>query len=116
MSQALTNYIRVFPKTTTTVIGVQIPEPWLPTIPGVRFVRLTNDAARTHLQQCGRLLFINAFNARTSDAVTITIADASRCSMTGLDLRFERSADGWHLKTDGVPGGVVSGKTDCGCQ
>jgi hypothetical protein len=56
VSQALTDYLRTFPNTTTTVIGAQLPDDWLPTIPGTQFVRLTDDATRAHLQQCGMLL------------------------------------------------------------
>jgi hypothetical protein len=116
VSEALTYYLHVFPNKAVTLIGAQISENWLPKLPGVRFIRLTDDAARAHLQQCGRLLFVNSFKLLTSDAATIAIAEGNRCTVGGSDLRFNRSADGWHLETGVLPGGFVSGGSDCPCK
>ena len=40
VSHALAEYSRIFPDETTTVIGAQVPEKWLPTIPEVRYLRV----------------------------------------------------------------------------
>jgi hypothetical protein len=95
VSEALAYHLSVFPNTTTTVIGLQIPEHWLPLIPNVRFDRLSEDAARAHFQQCGKLLFVNSFTLLTNDLATIAIWEGNQCQGGGLDVRFIRSADGW---------------------
>src|SRR5215813_8883209 len=107
VSQALAEYVRTFPNKSTTLIGAQVPANWLPAIPGVRFLRLADDAARAHLQECGRILFVHLFTL-TDDLATITVADGNICSDSGLNFRFRRLADGWHLVTDGVGGGFAS--------
>jgi len=116
VSQALAYFVRVFPDTTTTLIASQIPPNWVPEIPGVQFIRLTDDAARTHLQECGRLLFVNSFGPPTSDAIAIHIAEGSRCTTSGLMLRFNRSANGWHRDADGIQGSSVGGTNHCPCR
>jgi len=115
VSQALAEHVRIFPRKTTTVIGAQIPEDWLPVIPGVRFLRLEDDAARAHLQECGRILYVNLFRL-TDDVATIAVAEGNSCSSSGLDFQFRRLADGWHLVTDGVQGGFGGGASGCACR
>jgi hypothetical protein len=116
VSQALAEHVRSFPNKTTTVIGAQIPENWLPAIPGVQFLRLTDDAARAHLQRCDRILWVKSFRLLTDELATVAVAEGNSCSDSGLDLRFRRLADGWHLNTDGVPGGFASGTSECSCR
>jgi hypothetical protein len=116
VSQALAEHVRSFPHKTTTVIGAQIPENWLPAIPGVEFLRLADDAARAHLQQCGRILYINSFRLLTDELATVAVAEGNSCSNSGLDLRFRRVADDWRLETDGVPGGFAGGTSECACR
>ena len=116
VSESLAHHVRVFPNKTTTVIGTQIPEHWLPASPVKGFRRLTDDAARAHLQECGRLLFVNSFTLSPSDVVTIDIAEGSRCSISGLTLRFNRSADGWRLDLTGLGGGFASATSHCPCK
>jgi len=116
VSQALAERLRIFPNNTTTVIAAQIPENWLPAIPGVQFRRLTDDAAREHLQQCGRILYVRSFGLLTDKLATIVVEEGNACSGFGQELRFRRVADGWHLETDffgSVLGGVTSG---CDCR
>ena len=118
VSQALGEFLRwrrLDPNVSKTVIGSQIPVSWLPLVTNVEFFRLTDAEARTHLQQCGRLLFVNSFSL-TGGVVDIAVADGNRCSIGGLDLRFDRAADGWRLQTGGVPGGFVSGQSGCPCK
>ena len=115
VSQALAEYVRIFPDKSTTLIGAQIPENWLPAIPGVRFLRLADDAARAYLQQCGRILYVHLFRL-TDDLATISVADGNICGDSGLDFRFRRLADDWHLVTDGVGGGFAGGSSECACR
>jgi hypothetical protein len=115
VSRALLYGIRGFATKTTTVIGAQIPEKWLPVIPGVQIVRLSDNDARAHFQQCGRLLFVNSFTRAESDVVVIDVAEGNKCQIGGWSLRFNRRADGWRLVRDGIPGGFGSGAGDCGC-
>ena len=98
-------HVRTFPNKTTTVIGAQIPENWCHRFQGYAFRRLTDDAARAHLQQCGRLLFVNSFSLVTNELASVAIEEGNRCGGSGLDYRFRRSKDGWQLETDGLHGG-----------
>jgi hypothetical protein len=111
VSQALAEYLAVFPNTTTTVIGAQLPDDWLPTIPGRQLVRLTDDAARAHLQQCGTLLWVHSFSLETNDVANVAIAQSNRCSISGSYFRFRRSGDGW--QSEGMVSGF--GGTECSC-
>jgi hypothetical protein len=122
VSQALAETFWWRPNMTPTVIGSQIPAGWLPLIPNVTFVRLTDDEVRAHLQQCGRLLFINSLN-RSGDVVSIAVAEGTRCVDSGLDLRFHRSADRWQSETApdvngniGLPGGFAGLTGGCSCK
>jgi len=115
VSQSVAEYVRIKPSTTIMVVGAQIPAKWLPAIRGVRFLRLSDDEARTHLEQCGRLLFINRFGLGTSDRATVEIGEGGDCTQSGFDLRFHRSPDGWHLD-DEVHGGFGGGVSDCHCR
>ena len=116
VSRALLYAIRSFPNKTTAVLAGQIPEKWLPVIPDVQFVRLSDDAAKTHFQQCGRLLFVNSFKRATNDIVAIDIAEGNKCQWIGSSLRFNRTAEGWREIDDGVPGGFASAGSDCDCH
>lgn len=115
VSQALAEHIRIFPDKTTTVIGAQISEDWLPAIDGVHFQRLNDDAARSHLQQCGRVIFIQSLQLN-ADFATVAVAEGNRCSDSGLNLQFRHAAAGWRLERDGVHGGFASGQGECGCR
>jgi hypothetical protein len=115
LSQALAEYIRIFPSETTTVIGAQIPERWLPTHPELRYLRLTDEQARAHLQQCGRVLYVQSFSAITPERITITVAAGNRCNVSGLDFPFRRLELRWRLDTQGARGGFSSGMSHCGC-
>jgi hypothetical protein len=116
VAQALVEWVRIFPKTSTTLIASQLPEHWLPAIPGVQFVRLSNDAARVHLQKCGKLLFVQSFKSTPSGQAALAMAEGTRCTMHGLAMQFRRSQDGWHLVTGGLHGGFASTKGHCGCR
>ena len=75
---------------------------------------LTDDEARAHLQQCGRLLFIGSMN-RSGDMVRIAVAEGTRCAKSGVDLQFQRSADGWQSETGegGLSGLFLSSSHHC---
>ena len=99
---------------TTTVIAAQIPERWLPVIPGVRFTRLAEEAERELFdKQSGSLLVVHEIRKRTADAVEISIAERRKCQYSGLDMRFTRSKNSWRL--DGGPGGSGA-VTSCACK
>jgi hypothetical protein len=116
VSLALREFLRTRPdERTTTMIAAQIPDHWLPAIPGVEFVRLPVDRARAHFQQCGNLLYVNSLTRPSDDVVVISIAEGDKCHSGGLDFRFRRSEDGWHLQ-EGLPGGFVGGVEACGCR
>ena len=115
VSQALAYFVRGFPNKTTTLVASQIPESWIPVVPGVKFIRLTDDAARAHLQQCGRLLFVDSFGPLGGDAVAIAIAEGGQCATSGVALRFRRLSDGWHQDTEGPQGGFGSRMSHCPC-
>lgn len=114
VSQALEEHVRTFPNKTTMVIGGQIREHWLPSIDGAHFQRLNDDEARTHLAQCGRVLFIGSVKV-DGDRATVSVGEGNRCSASGMDVRFRHSVDGWQLQRDGVQGGFVSSLGHCGC-
>ena len=114
VSQALAYHVQMSPNKTTSVIGSQIPEHWLPSIPEVRFARLTDDEARTHLQQCSKLRFVSYFKLVTPDVATMSVGEVGQCFRSVLDLHFKRSADGWHLETGFGGGG--SGGGHCACS
>jgi hypothetical protein len=121
VSQALASRFRYpFSKKATTVVASQIPEAWLPAISGVRFQRLTNEAAREHLQHCGWVLYVHAFTLPDADTVNITVAERNRCGASGIDLRFKHSGDGWQQDPTGDPSGVGGGFESvtghCACQ
>ena len=44
---AIRDFVRMFPAKTATVIAAQIPEKWLPAIPGAQFVRLSASPQNT---------------------------------------------------------------------
>jgi hypothetical protein len=115
VAQALAEWMRLHPNTTTPLIASQIPEQWLPTIPGVQFVRLSDDAARVHLQECGKLLFVHSLKLTAIEQATVGLADGTPCSVQGMFLRFQRLRDGWHFVTEGVDGGFVSVTGHCQC-
>jgi len=114
VSTALDEFVRTSPTKTTTVIGAQIRKNWLPVIPGVQFIRISDDDARAHFQRCGKLLFVNSFLRSSDDVVQISIAEGNRCMFSGLGFRFARTADHWRRDESGIEGGFVSG-SDCGC-
>jgi hypothetical protein len=115
VSTALGEFVRMNPTKTTTVIAAQIRENWLPGIPGVQFIRLSDDDARAHFQRCGKLLFVNSFLRASDDVVQISVAEGNRCDFSGLDFRFARTADHWLRDDSRVGGGFASGSSDCGC-
>ena len=83
-------------------------------IPGVRFTRLAEEAARELFdKQCGSLLVVHEIRKRTADAVEISVAEQRKCQYSGLDMRFTRSKNSWRL--DGVPGGT-GGVSSCACK
>jgi len=116
VSKALAYRFRVSPHKTTTVLGAQIPEHWLPIIPDVRFVRLSDDAARAHDQQCGRLLFIGSLTRMASDVVEISVEEGTWCDSGGTVLRFNRTAVGWRLEENRIHGGFAGGVSGCTCR
>ena len=115
VSTALGEFVRINATKTTTVIGAQIRENWLPVIPGVQFIRLSDNDARAHFQRCGKLLFVNSFLRASEDVVQISIAEGNRCTFSGLDFRFARTADHWLPDESGHGGGFASASGDCGC-
>jgi len=126
LSQALAEYARIFPAETTTVIGAQILEKWVPTLPEVRCLHLTDEQARAHHKQCGRLLYVHSFRTVTPEVVAVAVAAGNRCMVSGLDFQIRLLESGWQLeigRLETVPGGFVrrlpggftSGGAHCGC-
>jgi hypothetical protein len=115
ISRALAFQVRVQHTESIVVIGSQIPENWIPAIPGVQFLRVGDAAARTHFEGCGVLWVVESFTRVADDAVSIGIAKRTKCSSSGLWLQFNGTADGWHRK-EGAGSGFGSGTEHCGCM
>ena len=114
VSAAVSGFLRSRPQSTITIIAEQIPAEWLPAIPGVEWVRLSDGAARTHAQQCGTFMFVSSFRRPTPDVAVVTVEQGNKCQSIGRNFHFRLTASGW-AADDGVVGGVVGGRTDCGC-
>src|SRR5262245_54072415 len=113
VSQALAKYVRTFPRE-TDLLASQIPENWVPQIAGVQFMRLSDDAARAHLMQCGEILLIKALSV-ANESATVSVATTGLCRDSGLDLRFRRTANRWLPAEDGLSSGFGNG-TACEIQ
>jgi hypothetical protein len=115
VSAAIRDFLRILPTKTVPVIAAQIPEKWLPASPDVQFVRLSDEAAPAHFQQCGRLLFVRSIQRPSSDGLVVSVAEGNKCYSTTVNFRFSLTADGWRLEERGVRGGVAGGAIECGC-
>jgi hypothetical protein len=116
VSRALREEIRSLPGKTLTVIGAQIPEEWFPAIPGITFVRLSDDKARTHLQECGRLVFVYSLTRTTTNVADVAVAEGNACSLAGQHLRFTRSVNGWRFEHRRDRNSWSEGGSHCGCR
>ena len=96
-------------------LGAQIPEAWLQAIPGVRFTRLTDEAALNQFQHCGRLLWVDSFKVGLDGTAVIAVAEGYSCQFSGQEYRFHRSPDGWFLD-EGFGGGFGGGSSGCACK
>ena len=114
VSAAIRDFIRIMPTKTASVVAAQIPEKWLPASLDVQFVRLSDEAARAHFQQCGRLLFVRSTERPSSDGLVISVAEGNKCHSTTLRFRFSLTTDGWRLEP-GVRGGVAGNAFECSC-
>ena len=103
-------------RNTTTVMASQIPEEWLPTIPNVRFERLSDDVTRAHFQQCGWVLYVHLFRLVNPDTAEIAVAERNDCRSSGTVLQFKRSADMWQIYESGMQGGFGGGVSRCRCR
>ena len=117
ISQALAYKTKgmVYPITTIMVIGSQIPQEWLPVVSGVQFQRLDDDAAREHLQQCGKLMYITDLRFEASGLAAVAVAEGDRCSTVGNYVLLQQGREGWRQTALGVGGGFGGGVGDCGC-
>ena len=77
VSAAIRDFISILPTKTASVVAAQIPEKWLPASADSQFVRLSDEAARAHFQQCGRLLFVRSIERLSSDGLVISIAEGN---------------------------------------
>jgi hypothetical protein len=104
-------------------LATQILDKWLPVIPGVELVRLTDLDAAAHIGNCGRYWTISRL-ARLDNVVSLSLSQ--RCG--GVSLAYIASFDGreWRLGPPGtgkdgggwVPGigsGFAGRPRDCPC-
>jgi hypothetical protein len=101
----------------------QIRSEWLPTIPGVEFIRLADTEIAAHLSKSGYYWLVCKVE-RIDDVVSITLNQG--CGRTERDYVVSRDGKEWRLgppstRTEGgwVPGtgsGSVGRQPSCSCR
>jgi hypothetical protein len=114
VSEAVSHRLQSHLNTSRTLIGAQIPEAWLQTIPGVRFNRLTDEAALDQFQHCGQALWVDSLKVGLDGTAVIAVAEGHSCQFSGQEYRLHRSPDGWRFDGLGSTFGYAS--SGCACQ
>jgi hypothetical protein len=83
-------------------LASQIPTEWLPSIPGVEFVRLADAEIVGHISACGRYWLVVKVQ-RVDNVVSMMLNQ--RCGATVRDYIVSFEGNQWRL----VPGGIGSG-------
>jgi hypothetical protein len=99
---------------TVTLAASQIREAWLPTIPGVRFARVDEEAIKTHHSQCGTFMWVKI--DRTESNLVVTVGEGTKCRSGGRSFRFVRESNGWQPDNSGIGAGFGSGTSHCECS
>jgi hypothetical protein len=104
-------------------LASQLREEWLPAIPGVEIVRLSETAIVDHLLNCGYYWMINRLE-RTGDVVTVTLRTKCGCSSRDYIVSFDgrdwrlgppgtgKDGGGW---APGIGSGCVGPQPGCPC-
>ena len=99
---------------TVTLAASQVREAWLPTMPGVRFARLDEEAIKTHHSQCGSFMWVKIDRAENS--LIVTVGEGTKCRSAGQSFRFIRESNGWQPDRSGIGAGFGGGTSHCGCS
>jgi hypothetical protein len=92
------------------LIGAQIRPEWVPSVPGIEFVLLSNDEAQ-RWPACSSYGYI--YGARgTPDLIEITVGQRNRCRGSGTAYRINRTTREFET---GVGSGFGSAVGHCGC-
>jgi hypothetical protein len=99
---------------TVTLAASQIREAWLPTMPGVRFVRLDEEAIKTHHSHCGTFMWVKI--DRAENGLIVTVGEGTKCRSGGQSFRFVRESNGWQPDRSGIGAGFGGGTSHCECS
>jgi len=115
VSQAVAHFVAQSPRPrTVTLAASQIREPWLPAIPGVRFVRFEDEAMKVHYNQCGHVMWLTI--DRSGENLVVIVREGTKCRGGGREFLFRREAGTWQIDIGGISGGFGGGTGHCGCS
>jgi hypothetical protein len=113
VSQALRHVLEPTGARTVSVFASQIPAAWLPALPGVEFVRMSDADMRSHYARCGEYLYLAA--NKTGEKLVLTVVEGNKCQRHGQEVWFRQTPSGWVLDFSHL-GGFGGGSTDCSCR
>jgi hypothetical protein len=121
MRQVLRNFFPVHARSdngAVYVLASQLRPEWLPDVPQVRWVRLAEQEATTHNEQCGRLLLVQWVRPFSIDRLSLAISGGTKCHSRGAMPSFVRRSGRWEFAggiAGDITGGIV-GDGDCPCR
>lgn len=88
---------------------------WIPDF--LPLPRLTGEAARKHVNSCGRFLRLQFYllEPETNDRVMIGIVNGTVCSADGPTVTFNRDGERWRRLVNGFEPGAGMVRTHCSC-
>ncbi|MGE0704040.1 MAG: hypothetical protein AB7P22_08915 [Vicinamibacterales bacterium] len=102
------------------VHAFQIPADWLPKIPGVKFVRLSDFALNINFRACGTYIGLEVVSEPRESPVHINVLEEPRCLTHIASLEFVESPTGWQLESAEEMlwphPSLISVERHCGCS
>ena len=87
---------------------------WIPTLPNVEFVLLSDEAVAKSNDECEQYAFFDSFE-RYKRAITVAFGSGTRCSSSGHIYAFRYRQGKLRLDGRGL-GGFARGASHCKCR
>ena len=87
---------------------------WIPTLPNVEFVLLSDEAVAKSNDECEQYSFFDSFE-RYKRAITVAFGSGTRCSSNGHIYAFRHRQGKLRLDGRGL-GGFARGASHCKCR
>lgn len=113
VSDALSRFAGSTGTRTVSVAESQVREYWLPRMPGVRFVRLSDDAMQAHLASCMPRTEV-AMTLKDS-VLTVKVGEGTECRSSGVYYAYVRVSGAWQRDPRGGLAGFGGGTSHCSC-